>query len=68
MKNFQRKTPDGTFEVLKSATQRDRALITWNALDSKRDLRFPGHDAVIFDENGLLAQVSGFFEKPKGMS
>ncbi len=68
MANFQRKTPNGTFTVLKFETQRDRALITWNALDSQGEIRFPGHDAVIFEQSGLMIQVSGFFAKPEGMS
>ena len=68
MANFQRNTPNGTFEVIKFETQRDRALSTWNALDSEGNVRFPGHDAVIFGDDGLMGQVSGFFTKPEGMS
>lgn len=68
MENFQRKTPGGYFEVDTFVTQHDRALIHWRALDAAGVVRFPGIDAVIFNEEGLLAHISGFFEKPAGMS
>ena len=68
MTNFQRKTPGGYFVVDQFITQRDRALVFWRALDAEGKLRFTGNDAIIFDQGGLLAQISGFFAKPPGMS
>ncbi len=64
MEQFQRNMPGATIEVEAFTGHHDRALIHWRALDASGVARLPGADAVIFDADGLLAQISGFFEIP----
>ncbi len=64
MRQFQGNMPGATIEVEAFTGHHDRALVHWRALDAGGVVRLPGADAMIFDADGLLTQISGFFEIP----
>jgi len=64
MEQFQRHIPGATIEVEGFLSHHDHALIHWRALDASGVVRLPGVDAVVFDADGLLVRIIGFFELP----
>ncbi len=58
MEQFQRNFPGATIEIEKFAGHHDYALIHWRALDASGVVLLPGVDAVSFNEDGLLAQIT----------
>lgn len=64
MEQFQRNIPGATIAVEAFTGHHNHALIHWRAVDTGGVTRLPGADAVVFDADGLITRITGFFELP----
>lgn len=60
IEGFQKGLPGGRFETEAFIMHHDHALIGWHPVDANGVAQASGLDAVIFDAEGWLVQITGF--------
>ena len=68
IERFQNNFPGLTIASDSWVEHHDRALAHWRVLDAGGVTRLPGVDALVFNADGLIEQVTGFFELPPANS
>lgn len=62
MAGFQESTPGARFVTTGFRTHHDRCCVQWNMIDREGQVLSPGVSAGVFDAQGRLAQMTGFFD------
>ena len=60
IQGFQQGLPGGRFETELFVMHHNHALAGWHPVDANGTVQPSGVDAVIFNADGLLAQITGF--------
>ena len=60
IRGFQQGLPGGRFETELFVIHHNHALAGWHPVDANGTVQPSGVDAVIFNADGLLAQITGF--------
>lgn len=62
MAGFQESVPGARFMTTAFQTHHDRCLVQWNMVDRDGKVLSPGVSAGLFDAQGKLQQMVGFFD------
>ena len=68
MADFQKNIPGGHFVTTKFLTHHDRSLAYWDMLDGTGRKVGEGASFAVYDSDGRLTMMSGFFAPPEGVS
>ncbi|NJM91033.1 MAG: nuclear transport factor 2 family protein [Myxococcales bacterium] len=64
MLDFHRQVPGGWFETTSFRCHHGRSLATWTMRDGADRIIGQGSSYVVYDGDGLLSEMNGFFDSP----